>query len=126
MRFVLGLKLTNHKILLCCVHCGHYHANETKEFCWVTGWGYILSCCSVLGPLGLRTNIWGEIVTEICPMHHNEQFKVPCLTSGCTKAQNNNQTHNCCQQKKGNVDESTTKLTEIGRAQGTGPAVLNR
>ena len=39
------------------------------------------------------------IVTEICPMHDTEQFKVPCFTSGCTKAQNNNLTYNCCQQK---------------------------
>ena len=38
-------------------------------------------------------------VTEICPMHDNEQCKVPCFNSGCTNAQNNNQTYNCCQQK---------------------------
>ena len=33
-------------------------------------------------------------LTEICPMHDNEQFKVPCFISGCTKAQNNNQSYN--------------------------------
>ena len=36
------------------------------------------------------------VSTEICPMHDNEQFKAPCFSSGCTKAQNNNQTYNCC------------------------------
>ena len=38
-------------------------------------------------------------ITEFCPMLNNEQFKVPCFSSGCTNAQNNNQTYNCCQQK---------------------------
>ena len=32
-------------------------------------------------------------------MHENEQFKVPCFASGCSNAQNNNQTYNCCQQR---------------------------
>ena len=31
--------------------------------------------------------------TEICWLHDNEQIKVPCFTSGCTKAQTNNQTY---------------------------------
>ena len=38
--------------------------------------------------------IWLHL-TEICPMHDNEQFKVPCFNSGCTNSQNNNQTYKC-------------------------------
>ena len=60
-------------------------------------------------------------------MHDNEQFKVPCFNSGCTNAQNNNQTYNCCQQTKlTNLDESTSTLAGIGSAQGTGLAAFNR
>ena len=80
-------------------------------------------------------------------MHDNEQFKVPCFASGCTNTQNNNQTYNArflalpldvqilkttikltfaVTEKLTNVDESTTKLSRIGSAWGTGPAALNR